>query len=140
MQRMKYNRVFWYSAIFALFLALSLIGSVEANQAAYEAGVNALSIGDRAAAAAHFRKAAEAGHPQGQYYLGLLVAADTTNSGNDVEALKWMRMSAEKGIQRLSKHWEPGILQVGVHLTIRLKPLFGFAEQPISMMLPQCSF
>jgi len=97
MQRIRYNRVSCDSALFALLLALCLIGSAEANQAAYEAGVNALSIGDRVTAAAQFRKAAETGHLQAQYYLGLLSAGNDVNSGDNVEALKWMRMSAEQG-------------------------------------------
>lgn len=48
-------------------------------------------------AAVWFFKAAQAGHPEGQYYLGLLFMAGTGVDKDADEAMKWIRRAADAG-------------------------------------------
>lgn len=73
-----------------------LKASVEDN-IAYERGNQALADDKQAEAAAQYRIAADAGHPEAQYKLGLLTATGKGVPKNKVEAFKLMRMSAEQG-------------------------------------------
>jgi TPR repeat protein len=65
-------------------------------QASFDSGMSALAAGDKKSAAGHFREAAQSGHAEAAYCLGLL-SRDSALAANPAEALKWMRQSAEQG-------------------------------------------
>jgi len=62
---------------------------------------------DRDEASALFRKAAEQGHPYGQYQLGMIFSGDH----DDISAAKWFRKAADKGLMEAQSflgniYWE----------------------------------
>ncbi len=80
------------------------ISSKAAESMAYNSGQSALARGDHASAAAHYLKAAENGHAEAAYTLGLLFSGGGQLPENKSEAFKWMRMSAEKGYAPAQEH------------------------------------
>jgi len=63
----------------------------------YEDGVTAYDKGDYATAAREYRKAAEQGHADAQYILGVMYNFGKGVPENYTEAIKWYRKAAEQG-------------------------------------------
>ncbi len=112
------QRIAFYGgcAFLAILWSLQLSGCAKVGQMtnalnddiAYDRANKALASDNPAEAAAQYRVAAEAGHAQAQYQLGLMAANGTGMAKNKTEALKWMRLSAEKGYapaERLLGTW-----------------------------------
>ena len=98
-----------------IFLALWLIqftGCAQVEQTktifekeiAFEAGNNAMVNENHTEAAAQYLKAAQAGHAEAAYYLGLLYSGGGNIPEDKVEASKWMRVSAEKSYAPAQQH------------------------------------
>jgi len=107
-----HNTIFCYGCrILAVLLILQFTGCAQVEQMkntvsgelAYGAGNNSLVEDNHFAAAAHYREAAESGHPRAAYILGLL-SAGSGSLKNETEVLKWMRLSAENGYAPAQEH------------------------------------
>lgn len=68
-----------------------------ATQPDYLRGVAAYEAGDLAAAAEHFRRAAEQAHVESQYLLSTLLEAGQGLAKNTEEAAHWERLAADQG-------------------------------------------
>ena len=77
-----------------LTLALAALLLAPPARADFEAGVAALRAGDVATAHAEFLKAAEGGHADAEYNLGLMAAQGQGVEQSDAAAIRWWRRAA----------------------------------------------
>lgn len=82
----------------AFFLAVALAAPAQAGP--YEDAVAAYNRGDYTTAEKLFRKAADQGHAQAQFKLGVMYSSGeegVLQEEDDTEAVKWYRKAAEQG-------------------------------------------
>ena len=93
--------------IIAFALALSLLSPDAAWSADFEKGQEAARKGDYATALQEWEPLAEQGHAEAQYALGELYLFGDGVPQNDEEAVRWLRLAAERGMPVLNSLWEP---------------------------------
>jgi len=105
MRQKRRQLVYWACGFLPVLWAFQLSGCAKVDQLktkvaddiAYERANQAIAKDNQAEAAAQYRIAAEAGHAQAQYKLGLMTASGSGVVKNKAEALAWVRRSAAQG-------------------------------------------
>lgn len=100
MQRMTGALVLLGSGLWAALWGFTSNGFAQAvppAEAAFQAGQEAVARNDQAGATGRFLEAARGGHAEAAYLLGLTYGGGREIFTNPPEAVKWMRVSAEKG-------------------------------------------
>ncbi len=79
-------------------MALGLAAPAAADYwSEFEAGIDAYAEGRHGEAASRFRPLAEAGDDRAQYWLGIMYFEGKGVPRDDVEALRWLGLSADQG-------------------------------------------
>ena len=82
--------------VLAGLILIMLTGCVTSD-VAYKAGVQAYAIGDESTAYSEFRKAADEGHPEAQWFLSGIYREGKGVEKNLSESERYARMAADKG-------------------------------------------
>jgi TPR repeat protein len=88
--------LFLFSATL-LFSHMAQVGAASGGDAAFAQGKSAFAAGDKAGALTLFQKAADAGHPEAQYQLGVMYLKGWGVSKDAEKAYLWLGKAQKNG-------------------------------------------